>query len=110
MSRWLSGLNQVSNLLEQLDDRVENVAEERAFGEGEDDEESGALGDILAKRGLLEEAHDSDDGGIEEDEEELNEETNSPAVDLEAGMEASETAANIESSTTEAMPEEPAEA
>lgn len=55
MARWLDGLNQVSNLLEKLDDRVENVAEERAIeldDDGNDDGRTALVDDILSKRGI----------------------------------------------------------
>lgn len=84
MSRWLTGLNQVSNLLEQLDDRVENVAEERAF-EDEADEEQGALDDILAKRGLLEELQENTEAQVGE--KATGEAGGDSGVDLEAGAE-----------------------
>ena len=44
MSRWLTGLNQVSSLLEKLDDRVEIVAEQRAIIEGDDDDDGNVGG------------------------------------------------------------------
>lgn len=75
MSRWLNGLNQVSTLLEKLDDKVENVVEERAINTDDDDDDDvgdshGAMiDDILSKRGLaadskdeVDEMHGMDDG------------------------------------------------
>lgn len=61
MSRWLHGLNQVSNLLEKLDDRVENVVEERAIASDDGDvmDSHGPLiDDILTRRGLNAESKD----------------------------------------------------
>lgn len=56
MSRWLSSLNQVSSLLEKLDDRVENVVEERAIAIEDGDiatDHEVIIEDILSKRGLV---------------------------------------------------------
>jgi len=61
MSRWLNSLNQVSNLLEKLDDRVENVVEERTIANDDDgvsDNHGAIIDGILAKRGLVGEANE----------------------------------------------------
>ena len=58
MSRWLKGLDQVSNLIEKLDDRVANVAEERADEQLDDVVE---VGDILSMRGLVDTVDDDTD-------------------------------------------------
>lgn len=55
MSRWLSGLSQVSNLLEKLDGTVENVVEERVIASDDVDvaiDNQVIIDDILSKRGL----------------------------------------------------------
>ncbi len=78
MSRWLSSLSQVSNLLEKLDDRVENVVEERAIAIEDEDivtDHEVIIDDILSKRGL---AADS-----KEEEEEAEEEVNELDVDVD---------------------------
>jgi hypothetical protein len=64
MSRWLTGLNQVSTLLEKLDDRVEIVVEERAIAEdgGDGGGSHGVLiDDILSRRGLAADSKDEAD-------------------------------------------------
>jgi hypothetical protein len=106
MSRWLSSVN---TLLEKLDDRVENVVEERALAnELLDDIETAvdnSIGDILTKRGLssvLSKEEDDDDeeedkekvtqydeeNAIQTDKSEMNDdnndETSSPQVNVDA--------------------------
>lgn len=66
MSGWLKGLDQVSNLIEKLDDKVAFVAEERS-GEHESHDISG-IGEILSKRGFTsttESEGDDLDGSLE---------------------------------------------
>eukprot|EP00934_Nitzschia_sp_Nitz4_P001069 Nitzschia sp. Nitz4//scaffold22_size323478//119997//122571//NITZ4_000523-RA/size323478-augustus-gene-0.196-mRNA-1//1//CDS//3329542983//1069//frame0 len=84
MSGWLQRLNQVSTLLEQLDDQVETAVEERVISQQNDDDDDDDDNDkdaqlmdtILAKRGLhtagsMEEGEDDDDGDAWDDD--LNE-------------------------------------
>lgn len=89
MSRWLSGLSQVSNLLEKLDGTVENVVEERVIASDDADvalDNQVIIDDILSKRGLeadlkdeIEEATDEmEDGGNDE----MEDGGNNDAVDL----------------------------
>jgi hypothetical protein len=59
MSRWLKGFDQVSNLIEKLDDRVATVAEERSGKEDADD--LSGIGEILSKRGLEDNVEDEVD-------------------------------------------------
>jgi len=60
MSRWLKGLDQVSNLIGKLDDRAATVAEEVS---GKDDNENVAgIGEIVWKRGLEDYVLDEEDG------------------------------------------------
>jgi len=61
MSRWLRSLDQVSSLIEKLDGRVANAAEERN-GNDETEDLSG-IGEILSKRGLSD--NESDDGDVD---------------------------------------------
>ena len=59
MSRWLKGLDQVSNLIGKLDDRAATVAEEVS---GNDDKvDVAGIGEIMSKRRLDDDVSDEED-------------------------------------------------